>query len=95
MYDIRKTHDFGTPKAQWGREYYAKDGMGMYVPVLFVPYFEWGQAGRFVPNWDRAGSKPVRKGQRYVSHGEVFFAGVKRVWEDVSRILKKEWYCDA
>ena len=40
MYDIRKASPNYGGKPVWGREYYARDGAGMYVPVLFVPYFE-------------------------------------------------------
>jgi hypothetical protein len=40
MYDITKASESYGKKPVWGREFYAQDGAGMYVPVLFVPYFE-------------------------------------------------------
>ena len=80
MWDIRKTKDFGQPKAQWGREYYAKDGMGWYVPVLFVPYFEWRSS--FMGKVTR---RPV---------WQVLKAGVRDVWADLPRIMRKQWYCE-
>jgi len=94
MWDIRKTKDFGQPKAQWGREYYAKDGMGWYVPVLFVPYFEWESRG-VVPKWDRSGPKLKRIGNRRITSAHVIWGGIRRIWADLPRIIRKEWYCDA
>ncbi len=94
-YDIRKTKEFGMAKSQWGREYYARDAMNWLVPVLFVPYFEWDRAGRFVPNWDtNSEGKKVRNGDKYISYGEVIANGLSLIWIDRKRILNKEWYHD-
>ena len=94
MYDIRKDNDRYGEKPVWGREYYAKDGAGMYVPVLFVPYFEWDMADKWVPNWskDQEGNR-IRNGDRYITKGDVIWSGIKTVWKDRKRILSREWYC--
>ena len=105
-YDIRRCKEYSMPKAQWGREYYAKDAMGWLVPVLFVPYFDWTREG-FKPNIvnydievdgafyskaDKCWKR--REGKRYVTKGDIILAGLKQIWRDRKRIINKEWYHD-
>jgi len=88
MYDIRKSSESYGEKPVWGREFYAQDGAGMYVPVLFVPYFERRMADKWVPAWslDQEGNR-IRNGDRYITKGEVFIIGIKQIWDDRNHIL--------
>jgi uncharacterized Zn ribbon protein len=88
MYEIIKSTDTYGAKLVLGREYYAQDGGGMYVPVLFVPYFEWDKADKWVPNWskDQEGNR-IRNGDRYITKGDVLIKGIKQVWKDRRRLF--------
>jgi len=85
QYEIIKEADTYGAKPVLGREYYAQDATGVYVPVLFVPYFEWNKADKWVPKWS---NNRIRNGDRYITKGDVLIEGIRRVWEDRKAVWK-------
>ena len=80
-------------KVPVGRTWYAKDSMGMYVPVLDTAYFEKQYSGRWVPAFGKnAEGKPIRLGDRWVPAGEYLVEGIRMLCKDAKRILKGDWY---
>jgi len=100
-YDIRKSSVHYNGRKVWGREYFASDAMGIMVPVLFTPYFDWSKKpfGKY-PAWERVNGELVRKKDR---HGDNLSRwrfnwlretvdGICQIWEDMSRIVHKQRY---
>jgi len=101
MYDIRKSSVKYGGRKVWGREYFASDAMGLMVPVLFTPYFDWSKKpfGKY-PAWENVDGKLTRKKDihgnnlstwRFNWWNETVY-GVKGVWHDLPRIIRKQWY---
>lgn len=93
MYDIRKISEYGQP-AKWGREYYAKDSIGFFQPVLFIPYFETDKIGLSVINWRFENGTRVRDGYRTISRRKIYWDGIKKVFKDLPRIITRRFYAD-
>jgi hypothetical protein len=89
MYDIRKGRKNWDGPRQWGREYYSRDGMGMYVPVLFIPYFDWEynmktvKTGLLVGEYIDTPFSIIKKGIRDILEDR---------WRILNKFLKREWY---
>jgi len=80
-------------KVPVGRTWYAKDSMGMYVPVLGTAYFEKQYSGRWVSAFGKnAEGKSIRLGDRWVPAGEYLVEGIRMLCKDAKRILKGDWY---
>ncbi len=74
-------YDIRISNDQWGREYYHRDGMNWLVPVLFQPYFDWAY------NWRRGAS-----GKFLDTPLTIIRTGIKKIWQDRTRIIRKEFY---
>ena len=102
-YDIRKSTCKYNDQTGWGREYYHTDGMGMMVPVLFQPYFEYSRKPFSVyPAWKDVNGKKIRRKDirgnnlstwRFNWWNETV-RGIREVWQDLPRIIRKQWYWD-
>ena len=76
-------YDIRKIDSQWGREYYHRDGMNWLVPVLFTPYFDW-----------EYNLKRDVSGKFIDTPLTIMATGIKRVWQDKGRIIKKDFYHD-
>jgi len=75
-------YDIRKIDSQWGREYYLRDGMNWLVPVLFTPYFDWGY-----------NLKRDMNGKFIDTPLTILATGIKRVWQDRGRIIRKDlWH---
>lgn len=102
-YDIRKSSVHYNGKKVWGREYYHTDAMGIMVPILFTPYFDWSRKpfGKY-PAWEKkkVDGKLVRKKDKHGRNLSTWqfnwwhetLCGIKQVWQDLPRIIRKQWY---
>lgn len=80
-------------KVPVGGTWYAKDSMGMYVPILDTPYFEKEYSGRWVPAFGKnAEGKPIRLGDQWVPPGDYLVKGIRMLCKDAKCILKGDWY---
>ena len=101
-YDIRKSSiNYGRGKKVWGREYFHTDSMGIMVPVMFTPYFDWsGRPFGKYPEWENVDGKLVRKKDKHgrnlsrwrFNWWDETLSGIKQVWQDLPRIIRKQWY---
>ena len=100
-YDIRKSSIHYSDRKVWGREYYHTDAMGIMVPVLFTPYFDWSRkAFSKYPAWKDVNGKKMRSKDIRGNNLSTWrfnwwyeaVRGIKDVWKDFPRIIRKRWY---
>ena len=105
MYDIVKDCDYPKKRKQWGRLYYHPDAAGIQTPVMFQPYFNWSKRPfNRVPKWNkdssgkiigRAKTKCGKNATRLrFNWCEECLTGLRQIWEDRDRIVKRRWYCE-